>query len=106
MSLEKLIKPRTDKYTPNLRFVKSWWPKPRLRPIQEKYWGNKWSNNNGILHKWECTSFSAIGFCTNKKQKEGLPKLECMGYGETPQQAYNNWCELFKVWNKETDWIG
>ncbi len=91
----------------NRRFVQAWWPKPTLRPIEEKYWGDRLRNvgSGGRLHKWECISFSAIGFHTNEKQVDGKPNLKALAYGETPQQAYDAWCEVFKAWNKEEDWI-
>lgn len=92
--------------TVSKRLAKDWWPKPVIRPIPERFWGNKWQNvNSGCMHKYECSSFSVIGFHTNKKQVEGLPSLKCLAYGETPEQAYDKWCEIFNVWNRKEDWV-
>lgn len=86
--------------------VKEWWPKPKIKSVPKKFWGSRWINlSTGCLHKYECYSFSSTGFYTSEEQLEGLPSLKCMSYGETPEQAYTNWCRLFAVWNKEEDWI-
>ena len=91
---------------PNKKLVQSWWSKPSIRVVPERYWGTRQQNaNSGCLHKYECSSFSSIGFHTNKVQKQGLPKLKCLAYGETPEQAYNSWCYIFSVWNEEKDWL-
>jgi hypothetical protein len=90
---------------PHSTLVKSWWPKPVIKPLPEKYWGDKWQNvNSGCMHKYRCTSFSAIGFQTKEKNPNG-PSQVCLGYGETPEQAYDQWCEVFNVWNNEGDWV-
>lgn len=112
MSLEDLIKlaggtgPRR---MPNAKLVKDWWPKPTIRTIPEKYWGDKWSNNRGILHKYECFSFSHIGFHSGGyrgvQTDPSLPGNVCLAYGETPEQAYDQWCSVFKVWNDKEDWV-
>jgi hypothetical protein len=112
MSLEDLIKlaggtgPRR---MPNAKLVKDWWPKPTIRTIPEKYWGDKWSNNRGILHKYECFSFSHVGFHSGGyrgvQTDPNLPGNVCLAYGETPEQAYDQWCSVFKVWNDKEDWV-
>lgn len=114
MSIEKFIQEARDKqgikpYTPHARLVQGWWPKPKIRTIPEKYWGSKWSNNSGILHKYECFSFSHIGFHSGGYRGEqtnpNLPGNVCLAYGETPEQAYDRWCEVFNVWNKKEQWV-
>lgn len=114
MSLEKLIqlarKERGIKpYMPHAKLVKKWWPKPKIRILEEKYWGDKWSNHRGIIRKYECLSFSAIGFHSGGyrgvQTDPTLPGNVCLAYGETPEQAYDQWCEIFNVWNKKEDWV-
>lgn len=100
-----LLAGKSRRIMPHKKLVKDWWPKPSIRTIPEKYWGDKWSNNRGILHKYECFSFSRIGFHTNRVQKPGLPLNKCLAYGETPEQAYDQWCVIFNVWNDKEDWV-
>ena len=109
MSLEKLIKltlaNKALTRMANKHLVENWWPKPTIKPLAEKYWGDKWRNvNSGCMHKYECRSFSAIGFHSGE-DNGGLPSLWCLGYGETPEQAYDAWCRVFNVWNKQEDWV-
>lgn len=103
MSLEKLIALEKKR---GYILVKAWWPKPTIKPIPERLWGDKWRNvNSRCMHKFKCYSFSSIGFHTSERQKEGLPGNLCMAYGETPQGAYDRWCEIFNVWNKKEEWL-
>lgn len=108
MSIDDLIALTRNRNRPmfNKHLVENWWPKPTIKPLAEIFWGNKWQNvNSGCMHKYECRSFSAIGFQTSKNQVEGLPSLICLAYGETPEQAYDKWCEVFNSWNKQKDWV-
>lgn len=98
-----------DRAMPNKRLVQDWWPSPIIKPLPESLWGDKWSNvgSGGLLHKYECSSFSAMGFHheNERNQMDGLPKCKCLAYGETPEQAYNRWCEVFNSWNKKEEWV-
>ena len=105
MSILSLLRLSGNRLMPHASLVKPWWPKPVIKAQPEKYWGTKWTNGTGLLHKYVCTSFSSIGFYTRKTQIEGLPSLECFTYGESPEEAYDRWCELFNVWNKEEEWV-
>lgn len=89
----------------NQRLVQDWWPKPTIKQHPKKYWGTKWTNGDSILHKYTCRSFSSIGFTTREQQVDGLPNLLCFAHGESPEQAYDQWCELFNAWNKKEQWV-
>lgn len=107
MSISELVclAGRVYRYMPNKKLVKEWWPKPLIKQHPKKYWGTKWTNGDGILHKYTCRSFSTIGFITKEQQVEGLPKQLCFAHGESPEQAYDRWCELFNSWNKKEEWV-
>lgn len=114
MSFEQLIekarKARGVKpYMRNANLVQMWWPMPKIRIIHRKHWGEKCRNNGGILHKYECFSFSHVGFHSGGYRGEQTnPKLPgniCLAYGETPEQAYDKWCEIFNVWNDKEYWV-
>lgn len=91
---------------PHAKLVKDWWPKPKIRPLPKPLWGNRWQNtNSAYLHKYECWSFSEIGFNPRDPVIDGIPQAECVAYGETPNQAYDTWCQVFNSWNKKEDWI-
>lgn len=114
MDIEALIelarkKGRYKTFIRNKHLVKDWWPKPQIRIIDEMYWGTKHTNNRGILHKYECFSFSRIGFGSGgyrgKQTNPNLPENICLAYGETPEEAYDHWCEIFNAWNDTEDWV-
>lgn len=95
---------------PNARYVKEWWPKPKIRALPPEQWGDRWMNvNSKCLHKFECFSFSATGFHAGGYRGEQtdphLPGNVCLAYGETPEEAYNQWCSIFDVWNNKEDWV-
>lgn len=114
MDLDEMIRlarnKRGDKpYMRNMHLVQDWWPKPKIRIIDKMYWGTKHSNNRGILHKFECWSFSTIGFHSGGyrgvQDDPHLPDAVCLAYGESPEQAYDHWCEIFKSWNEKEEWV-
>lgn len=113
MSLERLIELARGKrpwVSRNAKMVKEWWPKPTIRTVPKQFWGDRWTNaNSGCEHRFECYSFSRIGFHSGGYRGEQpnpkLPGNVCLAYGETPQQAYDKWCEIFKVWNDKEDWV-
>lgn len=91
---------------PHAKLVKSWWPKPKIAAVPEHLWGDRWTNvNSGCMHKFVCYSFSAMGFHPRDPITPGVPECECLAYGESPEQAYDKWCDIFNVWNKEEDWV-
>lgn len=111
MSLEALMEAARQRMgirrsMPHAAKVKAWWPKPNIVKQPEKYWGDRWQNvNSKCRHIYRCESHSAIGFGTRKINPVATgPEHWCFAYGETPEHAYDKWCELFNVWNKEGDW--
>ena len=92
------------------KLVKDWWPKPKIIALPKEQWGNRWQHpNSNCEHRFECFSFSHMGFHSGgyrgEQSEKGKPENICLAYGETPTQAYNSWCKIFEVWNKEEDWL-
>jgi len=107
--IEKARKARGEKPRMyNSKLVQEWWPTPKIRIIDEQSWGDRHSNNGGVLSKFECFSFSRIGFgdggYRGVQSNPKLPGNVCLAYGESPEQAYDKWCEIFNVWNYMEDW--
>ena len=96
MSLEDLIQQaRKAKgfkpYMPNAKYVKPWWPKPKIKYL-DKYW------------KFVCYSPSVIGFHPTDSEYSKTITAECKAYGSTPEEAYDKWCGVFPSWNRECEW--
>lgn len=84
-------------YMPHAKLVKDWWPKPKIVRVFNEYMCSEGKT-------WECYSFSTIGFHPRDPVIPGVPVGECLAYGDSPEKAYDKWCEIFNVWNKKEEW--
>lgn len=92
------------------KLVEDWWPKPKIIALPKSKWGKRWEHpNSNCEHRFECFSFSKIGFHSGgyrgKQTNPRKPENVCLAYGESPKEAYDNWCKVFKSWNTKSDWI-